>query len=139
MATSMIVYEGMNYMLNASLKGVADTSTWYVGVITSSSYTPALSHTLAANLASMGEVSNFGATRALLTATVSNGVYDATATPVQFTNGGTSVTAYGVFICSQSAVGNGTGTLLGVYLFTAARTLAAAEILQVPVTLTDSN
>ena len=139
MATSMVVYEGMNYMLNSSLKGVAATSTWYAGVITNSGYTPALSHTLAGNLASMGEVANFGGTRALLSATVATGVYDATASPVQFTNSSTTVTAYGVFVCSQSAVGNSTGTLLGVYLFTSARTLANGEILQVPVTLTDSN
>jgi hypothetical protein len=140
MSTPLVPYEGMNYLLNTGLKGGTPSTSWYVGIIQSNAYTPALSHTLAANLASMSEDSSFGATRPTLTASVASGVYDATATPVEFTNGsGSNKTAYGVFICSNPSVGGSAGVLLGVFMFTAAKTLANTEILRVPVTLPLSN
>lgn len=140
MATSLIPYEGMNYLWNAGMMGVTATNHWYVGVIQSNTYTPALSHTLAANLASMSETNAFGASRLELTGTVSNGIFDATATPVEFTNSsGSAKTAYGIFVCSNPTVGSSSGTLLGVYMFTTAKTIDNAEILRVPVTFPLSN
>lgn len=134
MATSMVMYEGANYLLNAGLNGGSVVVDWYIGIITNSGYSPARSHTLSGNLASMGEVSTFGTDRPKITGTVTDGIFDATATPVEVTATGT-VTAYGLFICSSPVVGNNVGTLLGVNMFTTPKTLASTEKLELPVTI----
>ena len=141
-AIPLVPYEGMNYLLNAGLKAGSAISHWYVGLIGSNTYVPALADTLSGTLASMSEPATaFGTTRPELTSTtVTSGVYTATAAPVEFTNSsGGNQTIYGVFVCSNPTVASGTGTLLGVYMFAASKVIANGDILRVPLTLPLSN
>lgn len=135
---NLMPYEGMNYILNAALKGGSATANWYVSLFTASGYTPALADTLAGTLATMVETSAIGASRVAITATVTNGAYSNSASPASFTFT-TGATIYGAFACSNATVGASAGTLLSADKFGSSKTMATGEILQVTAGITFSN
>lgn len=140
-ASPMITYAGLNYRQNTAIKGGAQVSTWYVGLITNSGYTQALADTMPLTHASFSEPATaFGTTRpTITTGAVANGVLTTSAN-VEFTNSsGSTQTVYGYFIASSSTVGEAVSTLYATYKFDVAKSVPNGDVLSIPITLTDSN
>lgn len=113
---NLVVTEGRNYYLNAGLKGVAQISSWFVG-LTAASPTVAAGDTLASH-AGWTEFSAYteAARQALTLGTVAAGSVDNSANKATFSINANGSSIGGLFIASAST---GTaGTLLGAGAFT---------------------
>jgi len=137
---NIVPYEGLNYLINAGLKGSAQETAWYCTLF-KNNVVPSLSDTAATALGSggtYGEVTDsdvepqtnrpqvvFGA--------VSNGVVDNSANSVSFTVLPASLTVYGAVLVSSQAKLSTSGVLLGAKLFSQARNLVQDDILYLVV------
>lgn len=134
---NLIVTEGLNDILTKYFKGSAYTAAWYVGLVDNAGWTAfAAGDTLAVN-AGWDEFTTYSGTRKALTlGTPSGGSVDNSASKASFTitTGGT---IKGAFICT---VTSGTsGILYGEGAFTATRTVAIDDVLNVTITLTSAS
>ena len=137
---NLVVNEGLDYLLDVALSSATQKTNWFVG-INKANYTFLATDT-AANVSTnstevtgTGDVSNtvrpawteVGVASQSITNSASPAVYTADST----------FTAYGAFLISVTAFGNGTGTdrLLAAASFAASRSLISTDVLNVTYTI----
>lgn len=128
---NIVVDEGLDYSLDASLANGAQLSNWYVGLF-KGNYTP-LSTDTAANIASNStELTEYTASTRVtwVPGTVASQSVSNTASVASFTANAT-VTAYGAFLISDNAKSGTAGKLFCASRFGAQRDLQNADILQI--------
>jgi hypothetical protein len=132
---NLVVDEGLDYILGASLAGVTDISAWYLGIF-ESNYTPAADDT-AANIAGrcVESVAYDEANRVTFNyAAVSGQALTNSANRAVFTCNAQK-TMYGLFMVSLSTKQGTTGTLISVAPFDNARGVIAGDELLVTYTM----
>lgn len=134
---NIIVTAGLNDILDKYFKGSTYTAAWYVGLVDNAGWTAFAAADTLASHAGWTEFTTYSATRKALTlGTPAAGSVDNSASKASFTitTGGT---LKGAFVCS---VTSGTsGTLYGEGAFTATRTVAIDDVLNVTITLTSAS
>lgn len=134
---NLVVTEGLNDSLDKHLKGSSYTAAWYVGLTTSSD-TFAAGDTMSSHSGWTESTAYSNATRPALTlGTVSAGSVDNSASKAVF-NINATATIGGAFVCSNSTKSGTTGILYGGAAFTADRSVANGDTLNVTVTCTAS-
>jgi hypothetical protein len=132
--------EGLNYLLDTSVRGVAQLTSWYIGLF-EGNYTPVLADTAATFPASATESTAYAeaARQAFTVVAAAGGVLTNTAAPATFT-ANASKTWYGGFISSASAKSATTGKLLSAAQFSTAKAVANTDqlIITASITLTSS-
>lgn len=133
---NMVVYAGLNDLLDKYLKGSSYTAAWYVG-LTGASPTPANADTMSSHGGWTDDATYSNATRPALTlGTVASQSVDNSASKAVFTINGTA-TIGGAFVVSNSTKSGTTGTLYGVGAFTGGnKSVGSGDTLNVTVTLT---
>lgn len=127
---NLMPIEGINYLLNAGLKGGAAVSAWYIGLY-EGNYTPTSADTMAAFPAAATETTAYTGTRKPFTSgTVANGAVDNSASKAEFTMT-SAKTIYGGFVSSASAKSSTSGTLLSAVKFSTAKVLEVDSILRI--------
>jgi hypothetical protein len=128
--------EGANHMLNATLKGGAQVSTWYLGLY-EGNYTPSVSDTAATFSSMATETSGYTATTRLAWApgTVVAGVLDNSSARAEFTFNAPK-TIYGGFMSSAPAKGATSGVLMSLVRFPSPRVLDTDSVLRVTAGIT---
>ena len=129
--------EGLNYVLNSSVRGLSQLTSWYIGLFTGV-YTPVLGDTAATFVASATEMLNYAeSTRvAFTTVAASGGVLTNAAATATFTKNTNLETVIGGFISSASAKSAVTGTLLSAAKFATSKAMDVTDQLIVTATLT---
>lgn len=125
---------GKNDMLTQYFKAIGYTATWYVGL--KDTGTVVVGDTMASHGGWVEDVTYSNATRpALVLGTASAGSVGNSASRAAFNINGTT-TIYGCFLCNNSTVGGGSGTLYsGVDFTTGARAVLSGDTLSVQLTL----
>lgn len=132
---NLVVTVGLNDSLDKHLKGSAYTAAWYVGLTTSSD-TFAAADTMSSHAGWAESTVYSNATRPALTlGTVSAGSVDNSASKASFNINATG-TIGGAFVVSDSTKSGTTGILYGGAAFTADRSVASGDTLNVTVTCT---
>jgi hypothetical protein len=128
--------EGANHMLNATLKGGAQVSTWYLGLY-EGNYTPSVSDTAATFSSMATETSGYTSASRLAWAPglVAAGVLDNSSTKAEFTFN-TPKTIYGGFMSSASTKGATSGVLMSLVRFSSPRVLDTDSVLRVTAGIT---
>lgn len=123
--------EGLNYVLNAALKGGAQITAFFAGLY-EGNYTPVADNTAASFPVSATEsVAYTEATRRPVTlGTVVGGTTDNVAARAEFTVNAPK-TFYGGFVSSSSAKGSTSGVLISAVRFASPKQLDTGEILRV--------
>jgi hypothetical protein len=134
---NLVTTVGLNDSLDKHFKGSGYTAAWYVG-LTAGSPTPAAGDTMTSH-GGWTEVTAYSdATRRTLTlGSVAGGSVDNSASKAVF-NINATTTVGGAFTVDNSTKGGTTGILYGVAAFSANRSLASGDVLNVTVTLTAS-
>jgi len=134
---NLVTTVGLNDSLDKHFKASTYTAAWYVG-LTSGTPTPAAGDTMASH-AGWTEITTYSdsARRTLTLGTVAAGSVDNSASKAVFNINGTA-TVGGAFTVTDSTKGGTTGILYGVAAFSANRSLASGDVLNVTVTLTAS-
>ena len=135
---NLVVTNGLNLLLSDTFKGSTPATSWFVGLVGTTSTGFAAGDTMASH-AGWTEIAAYTlATRPALTlGSVSGGSVDNSASASAFTMNATT-TVYGAFICDSSTktTGNGTVGLYGEGAFTTSRSVISGDILNVTITLT---
>jgi hypothetical protein len=133
--TNLIPTEGLNYMLGASLTGVAQTSSWFIALF-EGNYTPVAGVTAATFPAAATESTAYTeATRvAWVPGAIAAGSVSNTASKAVFTMNATKA-IYGIAQTSISAKSAVTGTLVSVATFSAVKNVVATDVLNVTSTI----
>jgi hypothetical protein len=128
---NLVPLEGENYILNASFRGAAQSSTWYIGLY-SGDYTPTQSITAATLNAVATELIYYdAATRVAFSNTAATtGTLSNVATPAEFVSTIDSI-VYGGFISSSAAKGSGSGLLGSVVRFASPKPFHIGDVLRV--------
>ncbi len=132
---NLVVTTGLNELLDKTFKASTYTAAWYVG-ITAGSPTFAAGDTMASHAGWTEQTIYSESNRPTLTlGTVSSGSVNNSANKAVFTfsSGGT---IGGAFVTTNNTKGGSTGTLYGGAAFSANRTVATNDVLNVTVTLT---
>lgn len=134
--SNLIPTEGLNYMLGASLTGVAQSSTWYIALF-EGNYTPVAGVTAATFPADATECTAYTeASRVTWTpGAISAGSVSNTASKAVFTMNATK-TVYGIAQTSVATKSAVTGTLISVARFSVAKSVVSTDVLNVTSTLT---
>lgn len=131
---NLVTTVGRNDVLQQYFKGSGYTASWFVGL--KGTGTESVNDTMANHPTWPEIVAYSQATRPSLTlGTVSGGSVDNTAARATFSINA-SATIAGGFVTNSSTKGGTTGILYSVGNFSASRTLAAGDSLQVTITLT---
>lgn len=136
---NLVVTEGRNKYLDATLKTGLASPAWYVGLVDNAGYTAYAAGDTAAQINGTNgwdESSAYSeaARQTFTPGTISAGSVDNSASKAVFSINGT-VTVRGAFLVSSSTKGGTTGTLLGVGDFTGgSRSLINGDTLNVTVT-----
>lgn len=147
---NLVTTEGKNDLLDKYFKGSSYTAAWYVGLISSVSYSALAAGDTAAQIngtnawkeANTGGGANTptfsqGTRPALTLGSVSGGSVDNSASKAAFSITGTG-TIKGAFVASVSTLGGTTGKLYSEGTFSADRSVVNGDTLNVQVTLTAS-
>jgi hypothetical protein len=139
---NIVVDEGLNYSLDASLSGGTPITAWYVALF-KNNYTPISTNVAStffgAGVANEATTEYDEATRQAWTeAGVSAKTITNTASPAVFTFN-TTVTIYGAALVSTSTKGGTTGTLMSASKFSSSRAMLNGDQLTVTYTLTASS
>lgn len=132
---NLMPLEGINHLINVSMKGSTQITAWYLGLY-EGNYTPTSTDTMAAFPAAATETTAYDeATRRTFTpGAVAAGTVDNSAAKAEFTinvTAGTTKTIYGGFIGSASAKGSTSGVLLSAVKFASPKTLGDGDVLRV--------
>jgi hypothetical protein len=131
---NIVVTEGLNLLLTRAFKTIAPDVNWYVGL--KNSGTPVAGDTMASHGSWSENTTYTEGTRPAWTAgSVSGGSVDNSAAKAVFSINGTT-TVYGAFLSTNNTKSGTTGTLYGVADFSASRSVASGDTLNVQVTLT---
>jgi hypothetical protein len=132
---NLVVDAGLNDSLDKHFKGSTYTAAWYV-FITTASNTFAAADTMSSHAGWTESAVYSNATRPALTlGTVSGKSVDNSASKAVF-NINAGGTVGGAGICTDSTKSGSTGTLYGGAAFSANRTVASGDTLNVTITLT---
>ena len=127
----MVPIEGLNYMLNVTLKNAAPVPQWYVGLF-EGDYTPS-SDVTAATLPVLATecVAYSETTRVpLVLGAVSGGAASNASDIAEFTFP-VAKTVYGAFIASSPTKGAASGTVLTAVRFPSPRVMGAGSVLRI--------
>jgi hypothetical protein len=137
---NIVVNEGLDHLLDVTLSNGTQKANWFVSIF-KANYTPVSTDTAQNISTNSTEVVGSGdvaetARQAWVEPGVSSQSLTNTASPAVFTATGT-LTAYGAFLISTSAYGNGISSdkLLAASAFSAPRSMIATDILNVTYTL----
>ena len=115
---NLVVYAGLEYLLDVGLCGGAQVSTWYIG-LTAATPVPANGDTMAGGHGGWTEFTNYDeATRQTFVEVRTDRQVDNSASVAVFTISADSSTIGGAFLVSVSTKGGSTGTLLCCVAFT---------------------
>jgi hypothetical protein len=134
---NIIVTVGLNDILDKYFKGSSYTAAWYVGLVDNAGWTAFAAGDTLASHSGWTEFTTYSGTRKALTlGTVSAGSVDNSASKASFTitTGGTLKGAFVATVTSGTS-----GTLYGEGAFTATRTVAIDDVLNVTITLTSAS
>lgn len=134
--SNLVPLEGLNYMLNVSYRGLAQSSVWSLGLY-SGNYTPT-SSVLASTLnAVANELLTYDAATRLLFTTVAatTGSLSNVGAPAEFIST-LDALVYGGFMSTASAKGSGTGLLGSVVRFATAKQFNVGDTLRMTGGLT---
>ncbi|MCY1225192.1 hypothetical protein D9M72_373820 [compost metagenome] len=128
---NLVPFEGLNHMLNVTLKGLSQVPTWYIGLF-EGDYTPTPDVTAATLPALATECTAYNpATRVeFQEGTVSGGSVDNAAALAEFTFTA-GKTVRGSFISSASSKASTSGVLLSVVRFPSPQVMAAGSKLSI--------
>lgn len=133
---NIVVNQGLNYILDAALSGGTVNTTHYVGLF-SNNYTP-IASTLITNLTEVNAKYDELTRPTWTEAGASSQSISNSASPAAFTFNA-SETVYGAFLISNNTKGGTTGTLIAASKFASARSVIAADVLNVTYTLSASS
>ena len=140
-AHNLVVNEGLNHMLNVTLHGAAQLSTWYIAPF-EGNYTPVAALTAATVTAAATESTAYDeatrvewveVTAGSTAQSITNGSGTGASKAV-FTMNATK-TIYGVFFVSASAKSATTGTLFSALRFPAAVAVVDTDVLNITYTI----
>lgn len=128
---NLVPIEGLNHMLNVTLKGLSQVPTWYIGLF-EGEYTPTPDVTAATLPGLATECTAYNpATRVeFQEGTVSGGSADNAAALAEFTFTA-GKTVRGSFISSASSKGSTSGVLLSVVRFSSPKTFGVGDVMRV--------
>lgn len=135
-AKNLVTTVGKNHALDTELSGSAYTAAWYIGLVSSVSYTAiAAADTMASHAGWTEDVSYSNAARVTPTFAAAAAGSKATSSAASF-NINASATIRGCFLTSVSTKSGTTGTLLSAGLFTGGdKIVANGDTLNVSYTL----
>lgn len=128
--------EGLNYLLDTSVRGGAALSSWYIGIF-EGNYTPVAADTAATFVASSTESTAYSEStrQTYTTVAAAAGVLTNAAATATFTMNA-SKTIYGGFISSASAKSATTGKLLSAAKFSTSKAVESTDQLIITATIT---
>jgi len=132
---NLVVNEGLNYTLNASLGGDTQQASWYIGLF-EGNYTPLATDagaTIANNATECTAYDEAARPQWVEPGAASQSITNSAA-PATFTINATK-SVYGAFLISDSTKGGATGVLFAAARFAAVRDLIAADELLVTYTV----
>lgn len=131
---NLVTTEGKNHLGNVYFRGTTPVTTWYVGL--KQSGTIAAGDTAASHAGWSDFTSYNESVRQTLTLSAfSSGASSNSGSPAVFTINASGTVA-GAFVVSNSSKTGNTGTLYSVADFSAAQTVAAADVLTITVSVT---
>lgn len=133
---NLIPTEGLNHLLDVTLKGATQQSAWYVALF-EGNYTPTATITAATVVAAATECTAYSeATREVWTGgAVANGAVSNVDSRAEFTMTATKA-VYGAFLISSAAKSSGSGVLLSIARFPTVKNVESGDVLQVRVEYT---
>jgi hypothetical protein len=133
---NIVVNQGLNYLLGAALGAQSVMTAWYIALF-ANNYTILASDTAATISANAGEVTQYtaGIRQAWNSAPPSAQSITNAANQASFTFNA-SVTVYGAFLISSSAINGTSGTLFSGSQFGSAKPVVNTDILQLTYTFT---
>jgi hypothetical protein len=133
---NIVVNQGLNYLLGAALGAQSVVTAWYVGLF-SNNYTILSSDTAATIAANAGEVTQYtaGVRQTWSSAPPASQSISNSATQASFTFNAT-LTVYGAFLISSSAINGTSGTLFAGAQFGSPKSVVSSDILQLTYTFT---
>lgn len=131
-----IVNEGLNKLLNVMFFGTTQLTSWYVGLISNTSYTAlAAGDTMSSHSGWTESVAYSGSTRPQWTAGSSTSKSTTNSTTVDFAINADGTVIKGIFITSDNTKSGTSGTLWSTGLFTGDQTLANGDTLKITYTV----
>lgn len=129
--SNVVPIEGINYLLNAGLKGGAQNVTWYLGLY-GGNYTATSADTMAAFPAAATEAVAYNETvrQTFVSGTVAAGSVDNSLSVATFTSNAAQ-TLYGGFMSSSAVKAGTSGVLLSAVRFGSPKTLGVGDLLKV--------
>lgn len=133
---NIVVNQGLNYLLGAALGAQSVVTAWYIGLF-SNNYTILASDTAANIAASAGEVTQYaaGVRQNWSSAPPASQAISNSATQASYTFNAT-LTVYGAFLISSSAINGTSGTLFSGAQFGSPKSVVNSDILQLTYTFT---
>jgi len=133
---NIVVNQGLNYLLGAALGAQSVVTAWYIALF-SNNYTILASDTAATISANAGEVTQYtaGVRQTWSSAPPSAQSISNSATQASFTFNA-SLTVYGAFLISSSAINGTSGTLFSGAQFGSPKAVVSSDILQLTYTFT---
>jgi len=133
---NIVVNQGLNYLLGAALGAQSVVTSWFIGLF-NNNYTILASDTAATISANAGETTQYtaGTRQAWSSAPPASQSISNSAIPASFTFNA-SLTVYGAFMISSSAINGTSGTLFSGAQFGSAKAVVNTDILQLTYTFT---
>lgn len=126
---NIVVNQGLNYVLNTALDGLAEQTAWYIGIF-SGNYVPLATDTAATIAASATESAAYtSATRPVWTPPAGGSTaqeIDNSASKATYTMNA-SATIYGAFLVSSNTINGTTGVLFAASQFSAPRSVVTND------------
>jgi len=136
---NLVVNAGLNHALDTELSGGTQNSTWFVGVMSSTSPTIAAANTMGSH-AGWAESTAYSeaARQKFVDGGVASQSLSSTASPASFSVNATAKFG-GAFLTTSNTKGGATGTLYAAGAFAAVKSAASGDTLQVKATYTASS
>lgn len=133
MAENLIPIEGLDHLINVTLKADTPVTSWYVGLY-KGNYTPTSGVTAATIVALANEATSYDEDNRVqwVGGTVAAGAVDNALSEAEFTFNATE-NVYGAFLISSDTKGSGTGTLLSVVRFPTVKAMENTDTLRITV------
>lgn len=133
---NLVPIEGLNYILEAGLRGGSALSAWYVGLF-EGNYTPVAGVTAATFPAAATECTAYDEANrvAWASAAAASGIVTNSASKAVFTMNATK-SVYGIAMSSAPTKGATTGVLVSVARFAALKSVVATDVLNVTSSIT---
>lgn len=129
---NLVPVQGLNYIIEAALRGSAAFPTFYVGLY-EGAYAPVPGDTMATFPTAATELTAYAETTrpALVLAQAANGAADSSASKASFTGNTNGKLVQGGFVSSAPTKGAGTGVLVSAVRFPSPKSLDSGTILRI--------